>query len=371
MKLDIIIFGLSITSSWGNGHATTFRALAKALAARGHAVTFLERDKPWYRDNRDVDDLPYCRVELYDTLPEVPHRFGARVRDADLVILGSYVPDGAVLAEWITCQAKGVTAFYDIDTPVTLRRLESGDSDYLRAATIPRFSLYLSFTGGPTLDLIEDLYASPRARALYCAVDPHMHAPVAASPTWDLGYLGTYSADRQEALERLLLAPARRLPERRFVVAGAQYPAEIRWPDNVQRIEHLAPEKHAAFYCAQRYTLNLTRRDMAAAGFSPSVRLFEAAACGTPVISDRWPGLDAFLAPGREILIADTSENVVEAICEFPDERRRLIAAAARNRVLAAHTADHRAIQLEAYHREALAGRAARGKLDGGVEAVA
>jgi spore maturation protein CgeB len=371
MKLDIVMFGLSITSSWGNGHATTYRALAKALAARGHTVTFLERDKPWYRQNRDVENLPYCRVELYETLPEVPRRFGARVRDADLVILGSYVPDGAVLSDWITSRAKGVTAFYDIDTPVTLRQFESGTNDYMRAAAVPRFSLYLSFTGGPTLTLIEDLYGSPHARALYCAVDPQMHAPVAASPIWELGYLATYSDDRQAALERLLLEPARRLPERRFVVAGAQYPADLRWPANVERIEHLGPEKHAAFYCAQRYTLNLTRRDMAVAGFSPSVRLFEAAACGTPVISDRWAGIDTFLAPGREILIADTSENVVDAIRDVPDDRRRRIAAAARSRVLASHTAAHRAIQLEAYYREALAGRAACRKADDGVEAVA
>jgi spore maturation protein CgeB len=371
MKLDIVIFGLSITSSWGNGHATTYRALAKALAARGHSVTFLERDMPWYRTNRDVADLPYCRVELYGSLPEVPRRFGNLVTNANLVILGSYVPDGAILADWITSRARGVTAFYDIDTPVTLQRLESGDYDYLRAASIPRFSLYLSFTGGPTLDLIEDLYGSPRARALYCAVDPQLHAPVPAKARWDVGYLGTYSEDRQPALERLLLEPARRLPERRFVVAGAQYPADIRWPANVDRIEHLAPEQHASFYCAQRYTLNLTRREMAAAGFSPSVRLFEAAACGVPVISDRWPGLDTILAPGREILIVDTTENVVQAICEIPEQQRATIASAARTRVLRAHTAEHRAVQLEAYYREVLSARAAKRKPADDVEAVA
>jgi spore maturation protein CgeB len=371
MKLEIIIFGLSITSSWGNGHATTYRALAKALAARGHAVTFIERDVPWYRERRDVRELPYCRVELYHALNEVPGRFGAHVRDAQLVILGSYVPDGGVLGDWITSQARGITAFYDIDTPVTLRRLDSDDNDYLRAATVPRFSLYLSFTGGPTLDLIEDLYGSPRARALHCAVDPQVHAPVPTPLRWELGYLGTYSEDRHPALERLLLEPARRLPERRFVVAGAQYPADIAWPDNVDRIEHLAPEQHAAFYCAQRYTLNLTRRDMAAAGFSPSVRLFEAAACGVPVISDRWPGIDTFFAPGREILTADTSENIVQTICETPEAQRRLVAATARQRVLREHTAEHRALQVEGYYREALAGHAAKRKLDDDVEAVA
>lgn len=371
MKLDIVMFGLSITSSWGNGHATMYRALVKALAARGHAVTFLERDTPWYRAHRDLRDLPCCRIELYDTLKEVPRRFGTLVKDAHLVILGSYVPDGAMLGEWMTSTARGVTAFYDIDTPVTLGRLDSDENDYIRPATIPRFSLYLSFTGGPTLNLIEDVYGSPRARAFYCAVDPERHAPVAATQKWTLGYLGTYSEDRQPALERLLLEPARQLPDHRFVVAGAQYPADIRWPANVDVIEHLPPDEHPAFYCSQRYTLNLTRASMAAAGFSPSVRLFEAAACGAPVISDRWPGIDTFLAPGREIVLADTTDDVLRTIAELPEPQRLNIAAAARQRVLQSHTADHRVSQLERYYSEAVAARAAKRRVGNGVEAVA
>ena len=356
MKLDIVIFGLSITSSWGNGHATTYRALIKALAARGHRVTFLERDVPWYREHRDLHALPSCRIELYDALADVPRRFGAAVTQADLVVLGSYVPDGAMLGDWITTNARGITAFYDIDTPVTLRRLDSGDIDYIAATTIPRFDLYLSFTGGPTLELIAEMYGSPRVRALYCAVDPDIHSPVKAAQKWTLGYIGTYSEDRQDLLERLLIEPARRLPAQRFVVAGAQYPDGIRWPANVDRIEHLPPAAHAEFYCSQRYTLNVTRADMAAAGFSPSVRLFEAAACGTPVISDPWPGIDTFLTPGKEILLAQAPETMVNLLTELPEGRRRRVAAAAQERVLRAHTARHRAIQLEQYYREAVGG---------------
>lgn len=352
MSLRIVIFGLSITSSWGNGHATTYRSLVKALAARGHSVTFLERDVPWYRDHRDAKALPHCRIALYETLGDVPARFGSIVADADLVIVGSYVPDGTAVGEWATRHARGVTAFYDIDTPVTLARLEADKCDYLTRALVPRFDLYLSFTGGPVLPEIERRFGSPRARALYCAADPELYAPVAVPLEWTLGYLGTYSEDRQPALERLLIAPARRLPDARFAVAGPQYPESIAWPANVERADHLPPAEHAAFYCAQRFTLNVTRADMVAAGYSPSVRLFEAAACGVPVISDRWPGLETFFLPGEEILIADTSEEAERILRETPDARRLAIGAAAKKRILAGHTPDHRARQVESYYAE-------------------
>jgi spore maturation protein CgeB len=354
MSLNIVVFGLSITSSWGNGHATTYRALLKALAGRGHTITFLERDVPWYREHRDLNEAPYCRIELYDALPDVPRLYGEQVANADLVILGSYVPDGAALADWTTTTAKGVTAFYDIDTPVTLAALMEGDADYIRAKTIPRFDLYLSFTGGPVLETIENAFGSPRARALYCAVDPDLHAPIAIAPRWTLGYIGTYSDDRQPALERLLIKPARMLPKDHFAVAGPQYPAAIRWPRNIERFAHLAPSDHAAFYCAQRYTLNVTRADMVSAGYSPSVRLFEAAACGVPVISDHWRGIETILEPDREILIARGKEDVVRMLHEIPEEKRRAIGVAARRRVMREHTADHRAKQVEDYYREVI-----------------
>jgi spore maturation protein CgeB len=356
MKLNIVIIGLSITSSWGNGHATTYRALAKALSRRGHSVSFLERDVPWYRENRDLQAADYCRIDLYGTLPELARRHAARVRDADLVILGSYVPDGVAIGEWLTAGATGVTAFYDIDTPVTLAGLEANIVSYISPGLIPRFDLYLSFSGGPALGIIRDLYGSPLTRALYCSADVDGHS-IAAPPRWSLGYLGTYSEDRQATLDNLLLAPARLLQAHSFVVAGPKYPEDVAWPTNVAYIPHLPPNEHPAFYGAQRYALNVTRSDMKALGFSPSVRLFEAAACGTPVISDDWPGMETVFTPGKEILVAPEPRDVVQILTDLPEDRRLGIAASARARLLKEHTPDHRARQLEGYYQEALAHR--------------
>jgi spore maturation protein CgeB len=340
--MRLVVLGLSLSSSWGNGHATTFRGLLKAFAERGHDVLFLERDVPWYASHRDCPDPGYCRLEFYADLAGL-ERWRGEIASADAVIVGSYVPQGVDVALFVQRHAGGVTAFYDIDTPVTLAKLERGDFEYLSPQVIPGFDLYLSFTGGPTLDLIERRYGSPAARALYCSVDPEAYPPLTVPKKWDLSYLGTYSPDRQPTLERLLVEPARRLPERRFVVAGPQYPPDIDWPANVERIEHLPPSDHAAFYAASRFTLNVTRADMIAAGWSPSVRLFEAAACAVPVISDRWQGIDSLFAPGREILLADTSDQVVE----FLRADAAAIGRAARSRILDGHTAAARAAELE------------------------
>ncbi|SFO75841.1 Spore maturation protein CgeB [Bradyrhizobium sp. Ghvi] len=365
MNLNIVVVGLSVTSSWGNGHATTYRALIEALARRGHRITFLERDVAWYREHRDLTKPSSWTVELYQSPNDVPRRFGKLIRDADLVMIGSYVPDGIAISEWITSQARGITAFYDIDTPVTLAKLDHG-LDYLSAAMIPRFDLYLSFAGGPVPEMIEQRYGSPMARVLYCSADTETYAPRRAQAKWALGYLGTYSEDRQPVLDQLLLSPARTLPSVQFAVAGAQYPSDIAWPDNVMRIEHLPPKQHPAFYAEQRFTLNATRADMRALGFSPSVRLFEAAACGTPVISDRWPGIETIFEPSREILLASSPRDVIEILRDMPEERRRTIAENARRRVLADHTADHRALQLESYYGEATARRRKSTRLSAG-----
>jgi len=356
-SLDIVILGLSVTSSWGNGHATTYRSLIRGLAGRGHRILFLERDVEWYRDNRDQPVNPYSRIALYHDLTELKEKFEAAVARADLVIVGSFVPEGIAVGEWVTAVAKGVTAFYDIDTPVTYGKLEAGDCDYVTPALIARYDMYLSFTGGPILKRIEQRYGSPMARVLYCSVDPSEYFPVDVVQRWDLGYLGTYSSDRQPALERLLLEPARRLPEGRFAVAGPMYPDDIVWPRNVERTIHLEPALHRDFYSAQRFTLNITRVDMIAAGYSPSVRLFEAGACGVPVISDWWSGLDTLLEPGKEILIAETADDVLRYLAEISNEERRAIGARARERILAAHTPQQRALQLESYYSEAVGSR--------------
>ncbi|HVJ91296.1 MAG TPA: glycosyltransferase [Labilithrix sp.] len=354
MSLRFVFFGLSITSSWGNGHATTYRGLVKSLVACGHEVTFLERDLPFYADNRDLPSPPYGRTYLYSSLDELYDRFAETVRQADIAIVGSYVPDGIAVGTWVQCLAPGRAAFYDIDTPVTLANLANGTCSYIAREQVERYALYLSFTGGPTLERLEKEFGSPCARALYCSVDAELHSPSPCVPSWDLGYLGTYSEDRQPMLEGLLLEPARSWPTGRFVVAGPQYPDSIAWPRNVARLTHLAPDGHRNFYNAQRFTLNVTRRAMVAAGWSPSVRLFEAAACATPIITDRWPGIEEVLTPGREILIAERSEDALRFLEKLPEDSRIAIGAAARNRILAEHTSMHRAEKLERLAREML-----------------
>ena len=348
-SLDIAILGLSITSSWGNGHATTYRGLVRELTARGHRVLFLERDAAWYAENRDLPEPPYGRTVLYSGLEELKDRFEKEIRTADLVIVGSYVPEGVAVGRWVTQTAQGVTAFYDIDTPVTLAKLTRGDHEYLTPELIPSYNCYLSFTGGPTLRRLERHFGSPMARPLYCSFDPELYAPEEVEPTWDLGYMGTYSEDRQPVLDRLLLQPAGHWTRGRFVVAGPQYPKQIRWPKNVERFQHLEPAKHRAFYNAQRFTLNVTRSDMVAAGWSPSVRLFEAAACGTPILSDTWPGLESFFRIGVEILTVRNACDVLQYLRDIPEPERRALGQRARARVLREHTAARRAEELEGY----------------------
>jgi spore maturation protein CgeB len=344
-----VMLGLSITSSWGNGHAAVYRGLARELSRRGHHILFLERDQPWYAQNRDLPAPPYARTEVYASLEELEQRFSEEVRQADFVLVGSFVPDGVAVGEWVLRTAQGVTFFYDIDTPVTLASLERGETPYLSPALIPRYDAYLSVTGGPTLERVRKLYGARRVGALYCFGDPEVFSPQPADQAWDLGYVGTYSADRQPVVDALLLEPARRRPRARFVVAGSQYPASPAWPTNVDRIEHPSPTAHRAVYNRLRFTLNVTRSEMVTAGYSPAIRLFEAAACGTPVISDYWVGLENFFVPGEEILVARSTADVLRFLTCLSDDQRRDLGRRARARVLGEHTAAHRAAQLEAH----------------------
>jgi len=347
----IVFLGLTITSSWGNGHATTYRGLVRELARRKHDVLFLERDVPWYAGNRDLPNPPYGRTALYQSVDELKDRFSHEIAHADLVVVGSYLPDGIEIGQWVCATARGVTAFYDIDTPVTLAALDTDRCAYLSASLIRRYQLYLSFTGGPTLERLEREYGARRARPLYCSFDPALYRPERREPEWDLGYMGTYSADRQPGLEHLLLDAARRSPLR-FVVAGPGYEVG-EWPANVRHIEHVPATDHRRFYTSLRFTLNLTRAAMIRAGFSPSVRLFEAAACGVPIVSDLWPGLDTIFRPGSEILISGSAAETVQLLTGITERERANIARRARRRVLSEHTAEHRALQLEQYLGEA------------------
>ena len=351
--LNCVFLGLSITSVWGNGHATTYRGLLKELWRRGHHVTFLERDMPWYAENREFSEASYCTVALYGSLEELKARFASLVESADVVVVGSYVPDGIAVGEWVTSLTKGVPVFYDIDTPVTVANLLAGKCEYLSQGLCRKYQLYFSFTGGPMLRCIEEKLGSSCARPLYCSVEPSLYYPEQQPVKWDVAYLGTYAADRQPALETLLLSMARTSPDKRFAVAGPQYPDSIAWPVNVERIEHLPAAQHRDFYNSQRFTLNLTRQDMIRMGYSPSVRLFEAAACGTPIITDEWPGLEQFYSLHSEILPVRSADDLA-ACLKMSEDQRLAIAEKARVRTLRFHTAAVRAEQFESDVNEAL-----------------
>jgi spore maturation protein CgeB len=359
--VKIVIYGLTITSSWGNGHATTYRSLTKALAAKRHQIHFVEKDVEWYRSNRDMPNPPFCSVHFYDSWSDNAMRLLQIAADADAILIGSYFPDAIRAAHELLDAGLGPLLFYDIDTPITLSGLHAhGRTDYLDAALIPHFSAYLSFTGGPTLHELRERFGSPNPVPFYCSVDNDLYRPAAPLDRYrcDLSYLGTYAADRQPMLNRFINSTASLVPSARFFVAGSQYPREICWARNVQRIIHVSPREHAAFYSSSRFTLNLTRADMIAAGYAPSVRLFEAAACGVPLLCDRWPGLEEFLTPGEEILLPADEYETASILRHFPEQERRHLGARARERILSCHTSEHRAAQFEAVVAGCYAGRA-------------
>ena len=348
--MKIVIFGLTITSAWGNGHATTFRSLVKALARRGHKVVFVEKDVEWYRSNRDLPKPSFCKLKLYEDWLLCEAAFVAECRDADAVILGSYFPDAIAATSALLDAGVGPLIFYDIDTPITMSGLRArGKTEYLEAAMIPHYDAYLSFTGGPLLKELEDYFGAKVAVPFYCSVDPEIYFPSLVREEFrcELSYLGTHASDRQPKLMRLLNQPAALLPEHRFIVAGAMYPQEIRWAANVTRLTHVPPPAHPEFYSSARFTLNLTRDDMVAAGYSPSVRLFEASACGAAILSDDWEGLDDLLSPGEQVLLPRDEHDVADILLHLSEAERLKIGRSARERILAEHTSAHRAVQFE------------------------
>ncbi|CAL8972528.1 hypothetical protein RHODGE_RHODGE_03120 [Rhodoplanes serenus] len=347
--MKLVIFGLTVSSSWGNGHATLWRGLIGALAQRGHTVVFYERDVPYYAMNRDIDSLPNGELVLYDDFGAVRMRARRDLADADVAIVTSYCPDGPEATDLVLDAGRPVKLYYDLDTPVTLASLRDGAAvPYLPAGGLSGFDLVLSYTGGHALDELRRRLGARRTAPLYGHVDPRVHRPVEPVPRYraDLSYLGTWAADRQPTLEALLVRPAARRPEQRFLIGGAQYPHGFPWGDNIWFVRHLPPAEHPAFFSSSRLTLNITRRAMAEMGWCPSGRLFEAAACGAAIVTDAWDGLDAFFTPGEEILIA-RDESDVEAALDRDDAALIRLGAAARARVLASHTSAHRAAELE------------------------
>ena len=351
--MKLVVFGLTVSSSWGNGHATLWRGLIRALERRGHDVVFFEHDAPYYAMHRDLTDLGEASLVLYPDWESVRLKALGHLLDADVAMVTSYCPDARAAADLIAEQGH-VSVFYDLDTPVTLARLAAGETvDYVPADGLRRFDLVLSYTGGQALERLERDLGARRTAPLYGHVDPDQHHPEPPDPRYacDLAYLGTYAADRQAALEALFVGPARERPDRKFMLGGAGYPKDFPWTDNIWFVQHLPPVEHAPFFSSCRLTLNVTRRDMAAMGWCPSGRLFEAAACGAPILSDAWAGLEDFFTPGEEILLAKTGADTLAAL-DRDDAVLRAMGRAARERVLDEHTSDHRAGQLLGYLAE-------------------
>ena len=358
--MKVVIFGLTISSSWGNGHATVWRGLLREMIARGHDVTFFERDVPYYAAHRDLQELHGGTLSFYRDWDDVLPLARREVTESDVAIVTSYCPDGIAASE-LVCDSAALRVFYDLDTPVTLARLRAGESlSYIGDGGLGAFDLVLSFTGGGALDALQGKLGARLAAPLYGSVDPYLHRPVHAMAEFrsSLSYLGTYAADRQNTLLELFIKPARALPAEHFIIGGAQYPAEFPWAPNIFFLQHLAPAQHPAFYCSSRLTLNVTRASMREMGWCPSGRLFEAAACGTPLISDSWQGLDEFFTPDEEILVARDCNDVIDTL-QRSDAELRCIAAAARERALGEHTAAHRAAELEQLLVEAAASQPA------------
>jgi spore maturation protein CgeB len=346
--MKLVVFGLSISSSWGNGHATLWRALCHGLAQRGHSVTFFEQDVPYYAAHRDMPVLEHGRLVLFRKWEDVEAEAARQVKGADATIVTSYCPVARQVSPLIWEHARR-SVFYDLDTPVTLTRLRAGeDVPYLPEAGLGAFDLVLSFTGGGALRLLQDELGARRVAPLYGSVDPRVHrrVPPQSSYECDLSYLGTYSADRQSALEELFIRAARLCPSRRFVMGGAQFPDEFPWTENLHFVRHLPPAEHPAFFSSSRFTLNVTRGPMRDFGYCPSGRLFEAAACGTPILTDTWEGLEQFFTPGEDVVVAERTDDVLAALGQDAECAQRM-AHRARQRVLAAHTGEHRAAELE------------------------
>jgi spore maturation protein CgeB len=346
--MQLVVFGLTVSSSWGNGHATLWRGLIQALTHRGHHVAFFERDVPYYAQNRDLTGLVNGELVLYPDWPKVEERVRSVLATADVSVITSFCPDAAA-AHGLQKRSKGIKIFYDLDTPITLAQYSRNNPvSYIPGEGLGGFDLVLSFTGGSALTELVRVLGARKTSTLYGHADPGAHHPSDSESDYlaTLSYLGTYASDRQPLLEEMFLEPARQLSQKRFTIAGALYPKDFKWAHNIYFVRHLPPAKHPTFFSSSLLTLNVTRPAMAAMGFCPSGRLFEAACCQTAVLSDYWRGIEEFFEPGKEILIAATTKEVVD-ILSYDTAMLAEVGLAARRRALSQHTSDHRAQEFE------------------------
>ena len=351
-SLKIAFFGSSLVSAYWNGAATYYRGLIRALHARGHTITFYEPDAYDRQAHRDMPDPDYCRVVVYagDGLAGVGEAVNSS-RGADIIIKTSGV---GVFDEWLEAavldlkRPDNLVLFLDVDAPATLERVQANPADPFNAL-IPRYDLIVTYGGG---DPVVNAYRQLGAREcvpIYNALDPATHHPVPREPRFaaDLAFLGNRLPDREARVEAFFIEAAASLPDKQFLLGGNGW-ADKPLPVNVQYLGHVYTRDHNAFNCSPRAVLNINRASMARFGFSPPTRVFEAAGAGACIISDAWAGIELFLEPGREVLVAEDGAAVADHLTSLSATRARAIGQAAYRRVLAEHTYAQRAAQLEA-----------------------
>ncbi len=350
--LTIAFFGSSLVSAYWNGAATYYRGIIRALHARGHRVTFFEPDAFERQAHRDIEDPPWARVVVYAAQREsqVLEQLEA-ARGADVIVKASGVGVWDELLEREVLALKrtdNLVVFWDVDAPATLERVTTQPQDPLRAL-IPSYDLVLTYGGGQP---VVQAYRALGARAcvpIYNALDPTTHHPVAHDPRFEgmLGFVGNRLPDREARVREFFFKPAALLPRERFLLAGSGWDAHCGAPPNVQLLGHLYSRDHNAFNCTPRAVININRDSMARVGFSPPTRVFEAAGAGACLIVDAWEGIELFLEPGREVLVAANAEQVTALLERLSAEEARRIGEAALRRVLAQHTYAHRALEVE------------------------
>lgn len=350
-RLNIAFFASSLVSAYWNGAATYYRGIVRALADHGHRVTFFEPDAFERQQHRDIDDPAWADVVAYPAASEADVlRVVQRARGADLVVKASGVGVHDALLEEAVLELQGPrtrVVFWDVDAPATLDRIEQNEADPFNGL-IPRYDLVLTYGGG---DPVVDAYEAKGARVcvpIYNALDPHTHFPVQSDArfTSDLGFLGNRLPDREARVEEFFLRAAALAPNRTFLIGGSGWQDKA-MPSNVRYAGHVYTRDHNAFNCSARAVLNINRASMARYGFSPPTRVFEAAGAGACLITDEWEGIELFLEPGHEVLVARDGEDVARWVADLTPARAAEIGQRARARILASHTYAHRVAQLE------------------------
>jgi spore maturation protein CgeB len=350
--MKIAFFASSLVSAYWNGAATYYRGMVRALYERGHRVTFFEPDAFGRQQHRDIADPPWAQVVVYPAREEADAlRAVEQARGADLIVKASGVGvfDEALERAVLELQAPDcLVAFWDVDAPATLDRMHASPGDALRAL-VPRYDLVLTYGGG---EPVRRAYLALGAREcvpIYNALDPTTHHPVAPEPRFecDLAFLGNRLPDREARVDEFFLRAATLLPARRLLLGGSGWDDKP-LPAGVEYLGHVYTADHNAFNCTPLSVLNVSRESMARYGFSPATRVFEAAGAAACVITDAWIGLELFLEPGSEVLVAENGEQVAQHVRSLDPAKARAIGQAAYRRALAEHTYAHRAAQLEA-----------------------